>query len=178
MAPAAGTIRRLFAALTQRRFSNRIKSVDALAKLVVFGLQGQRYALRLAVVERIVAVAQITSLPSVPAIVMGVINIQGRVIAVVDVAKRFGLPKREIELSDRLIIARTARRPVALLVSAVFGVIDCPQSQITAGGRILTHAQYLEGVVKIEDGLVMIHDLDTFLSPLEEKQLQHALTPA
>lgn len=152
--------------------------MDALAKLVVFGLQGQRYALRLAAVERIVAVAAITALPSAPTIVMGVINVQGRVIPVVDVGKRFGLSECEIELSDRLIVARTSRRPVALLVAAVFGVIDCSQAQITAAGKVLTHAQYLEGVVKLDDGLVLIHDLDTFLSPLEEKQLQHALTPA
>lgn len=153
-------------------------SVDALAKLVVFGLQGQRYALRLAAVERIVAVAAITALPSAPAIVMGIINLQGRVIPVVDVGKRFGLPEREIELSDRLIVARTSKRPVALLVPVVFGVVDCPQSQITAAGRILDHARYVEGVVKLDDRLAMIHDLDTFLSALEEEQLQQALTPA
>lgn len=152
--------------------------MDALAKLVVFALQGQRYALRLAAVERIVAVAAITALPSAPTIVMGIVNVQGRVIPVVDVSKRFGLPGRDIELSDRLIVARPSRRPVALLVAAVFGVIDCAQAQITAAGRILTHAQYVEGVVKLDDGLVLIHDLDTFLSPLEETQLQQALTPA
>lgn len=152
--------------------------MDALAKLVVFGLQGQRYALRLAAVERIVAVAAVTALPSAPAIVMGIINVQGRVIPVVDVGKRFGLAEREIELSDRLIVARTSRRPVALLVAAVFGVVDCPQSQIMAAGGILNHAQYVEGVVKLDDGLVLIHDLDTFLSTLEEKQLQQALAPA
>lgn len=152
--------------------------MDALAKLVVFGLQGQRYALRLAAVERIVAVAAVTALPSAPAIVMGIINVQGRVIPVVDVGKRFGLSEREIELSDRLIVARTSRRSVALLVAAVFGVVDCPQSQITAAGGILDHAQYVEGVVKLDDGLVLIHDLDTFLSTLEEKQLQQALAPA
>ena len=152
--------------------------MDALAKLIVFGLQGQRYALRLAAVERIFAVAEITALPSAPTIVMGVINVQGRVIPVVDVGKRFGLLERDIELSDRLIVARTSRRSVALLVAAVFGVIDCPQAQITAPGGILAHAQYLDGVVKLDDGLVMIHDLDTFLSPLEESRLQQALTPA
>jgi purine-binding chemotaxis protein CheW len=152
--------------------------VDAFAKLVVFGLQGQRYALRLAAVERIVAVAAITVLPSAPSIVMGIIDVQGRVIPVVDVGKRFGLPEREIELSDRLIVARTSSRPVALLVPVVFGVVACPQSQITVAARILHQAHYVEGVVQLDDGLVMIHDLDTFLSALEEKQLQQALTPA
>jgi purine-binding chemotaxis protein CheW len=150
--------------------------VDAFAKLVVFELQGQRYALRLAAVLRVFAVAEITPLPNAPAIVLGVINVRGRVVPVVDMNTRFGLSPREIELSDCLIVARTSRRPVALLVSAVSGVIDCSQAQIDAADSIVTHAQYVEGVVKLDDGLVLIHDLDTFLSPLEEQHLQQAMT--
>ena len=166
------------AAIVHRSPITRSIIVDALAKLVVFELQDRRYALRLAAVERIVAVAEITALPSAPGIVLGVVNVAGRIVPVVDAASRFGLPAREMELSDRLIIARTSRRPVALLVSGVNGVIDCGQAQLTASGKILAHAPYVEGVVKLPDGLVLIHDLDTFLAPLEERKLQQALAPA
>ena len=147
----------------------------AMVELVVFTLHGQSFALRLGAVERIVRVAQITSLPSAPAIVLGVVNIQGRVVPVVDLCKRFGLPARDIELSDHLIVARTLRRPVALLVAAVKGVIDCLPSQLAPGGDSLPDTQYVEGVLKLEDGLVLIHDLDTFLSPMEDRKLAQAL---
>jgi purine-binding chemotaxis protein CheW len=152
--------------------------VDAVFQFVVFTLHEQRYALRLAAVDRIVRVVEITALPSAPTIVLGVVNVQGRVIPVVDTSRRFGLPPQDVELSDQLIIARTSRRTVALLVAAVLGVIDCSQSQIDAGGAILADTRYVEGVLKLDDGLLLIHDLDTFLSSIEDRQLTHALASA
>lgn len=152
--------------------------MDAFSQLVVFTLHEQAYALRLAAVDRIVRVAEITALPSAPDIVLGVVNIQGRIIPVVDLRKRFALPHRDIELADHLIIARTSRRPVALLVVAVIGVVDFPQSQAIAGEAILVDTPYLEGVLKLDGGLVLIHDLDTCLSPMEDKKLAQALAPA
>jgi purine-binding chemotaxis protein CheW len=152
--------------------------VDSVLQLVVFRLHDQLYALRLEVVDRIVRIAEITALPSAPDIVLGVINIQGRVIPVVDPCRRFGLPQRELELSDQLIIARTSRRVIGLVVAGVDGVVDCPRSQLSEGQAILADARYVEGVLKREDGLIMIHDLDSFLSPLEDKHLSHALASA
>lgn len=149
-----------------------------LLQLVAFTLHDQRYALRLGAVERIVRVAEITALPRAPDIVLGVVNVQGRVIPVINLRKRFGLPESEIELADRLIVARTSCRPVALLVTSVAGVVECPQSQIVDGERILNAARYVEGVLKLDDGLILIHDLDTFLSPLEDQELARALAPA
>jgi len=149
--------------------------VRALFQLVVFTLQEQLYAVRLAAVTRIVRVAEITALPCAPDIVLGVINIQGSIVPVVDLRKRFGLEWRDVELADHLIIARTSLRPVALLVAAVVGVIDVAQSQVIAAAGILSDTTYVEGVLKLDDGLVLIHDLDTFLSPLEDTKLSQAL---
>lgn len=151
--------------------------MDALFQLVVFTLHEQLYALRLGAVSRIVRVAEITALPSAPDIVLGVVNIQGRIVPVVDLRKRFGLEPRDVELDDHLIVARTSRRPVALLVAAVIGVIDCSPSQVVAGEAILADARYVEGVLKLGDGMVLIHDLDTFLSPMEDRRLERALAP-
>ena len=149
--------------------------VDAFFQLVVFTLQEQLYALRLAAVDRIARVAEITALPSAPDIVQGVVNIQGSIVPVISLRRRFGMPDREVELSDHLIFARTSRRAVALLVASVVGVIDCSQAQVAASEAILADAAYVEGVLKLDDGLVLIHDLDTFLSPIEERRLAQAL---
>jgi purine-binding chemotaxis protein CheW len=158
--------------------STHIAIVDTVLQLVVFTLQDQLYALRVSVVERIFRVAEVTALPKAPAIVLGVINVQGRVTPVVGLRRRFGLAERDIELADRLIIARTARRVVALLVDSVEDIVDYMQSNVIDGERILQNAQYVEGVLKTSDGLIMIHDLDTLLSPLEDEQLARALAPA
>ena len=144
-------------------------------QLVVFTLGEQRYGLRLAVVERIVRAVEITALPSAPDIVLGVINVAGRVVPVVNIRKRFGLPDKEMGLDDRLIIARLARRTVALLVDCESAVVEVPQGDIVHASKILPHIDYIDGVAKLGDGMILIHDLDGFLSLEEKRTLDEAM---
>ena len=81
-------------------------------QLVVFFLDGQRYGLHLSTVRRVVRAVEVRALPSAPGIVLGVINIEGRIIPVINVRRRFGLPDKEIDLDDHFIVAATARRTV------------------------------------------------------------------
>lgn len=144
-------------------------------QLVVFALEDQRYALHLSAVERIVRAVEMTPLPKAPEIVIGVINVQGRIIPVFNIRRRFYLPEREIELSDQLIIANTARRTVALVVDTVDGVIERLSEEVTPADQVLPRIEYVEGIVKLENGLVLIHDLDKFLSIDEGTKLDEAL---
>jgi purine-binding chemotaxis protein CheW len=144
-------------------------------QLVVFKLDLQRYALHLPIVERIVPLVEITPLPQAPPIVLGVINVQGRVIPVVDIRQRFRLPERASLLSDRLVLARSADRTLALLVDAVIGVVDCSQSSWAVPDQIHPGLEYLQAVVTLDDGLILIHDIDTFLSSSEGRSLQEAM---
>lgn len=145
--------------------------------ILVFNLDEQRYALRLPAIERIVRVVDITPLPQAPDIVLGVINVRGRVIPVVNLRKRFRLPDREISLSDHLVIAHTAKREVAVVVDAVLGVMERGEEDTTAADKILPDLAYVEGVVRLQDGLILIHNLDTLLSFEEEKTLEQAMAP-
>lgn len=148
------------------------------AQLVVFSLDDSRYALPLEAVERVVRVVDITALPKAPEIILGVVNVQGRVIAVANVRKRFRLSEREPALSDQLVIARTPRRPVALIVDEVMGVLEYSQSEATPAQRIVPGIDYAAGVVKLSDGMVLIHDLGRFLSLDEERDLDEAMAHA
>ncbi len=145
-------------------------------QLVVFSMDGQRYALRLSAVQRVVRAVEVTPLPSAPEIVLGVINIEGRIVPAVNIRRRFGLPHKEIGLNDHLIIARTAKRPVALLVDSVSGVIDASPDGVVESSSILPRMDYVEGVAKLADGMVLIHDLDTFLSLEEDRMLNGAMS--
>lgn len=118
---------------------------------------------------------EISPLPKAPEIVLGVINVQGRIVPVFNVRKRFRLPEREMSLSDQLIVAQTSRRTVAMLADAVSGVVAYPEQQVIAAEKILPGLEYLEGVAKLENGMILIHDLDKFLSLEEEEILGHAL---
>ena len=145
---------------------------------MVFRLDAQGYALYLSVVEKVVRAAEITPLPKAPEIVLGVVNWQGRVVPVVNMRARFGLTAREIDLSDRFIFARTRKRVVALIADSVDGVISRSREDIISPERIVPGMEYIDGVAKIEDGLLLIHDLDKFLSLEEEYGLDRALKSA
>jgi purine-binding chemotaxis protein CheW len=144
-------------------------------QLVVFSLDDQRYAIQLSSVERIFRAVEITPLPKAPEIIFGVVNIQGQIVPVFNIRKRFRLPEREIDLSDQLIIARTAKRIVALIVDGVTGVIERAEQEIISAQKVLPGIEYVEGVMKLEDGMIFIHDLDRFLSLEEEKDLDMSL---
>jgi purine-binding chemotaxis protein CheW len=150
--------------------------LDRPSPLVVFLLGDRRYALHLSAVERVVRMVDITPLPRAPSIVLGVINVRGQVIPVVNARRRFRLPEREITLTDQLVVARTARRLVALVADAATDVIACPERDLIAAARILPEVGYVQGVVKLKDGLVLIHDLDQFLSMEEERVLDQAMS--
>ena len=68
-------------------------------QLVVFALDDQRYALHLSAVDRVVPMVRVTPLPKAPDIVIGVVNVQGRVIPVINMRRRFRLPEREAALT-------------------------------------------------------------------------------
>ncbi len=144
-------------------------------QLIVFCLGEQRYALSLATVEKVVRAVEVTRLPQAPDIVLGIINVQGRVIPLINIRRRFRLPEREMNLTDQIVIAHTVRRPVALVVDAVTGVFEYPEREAVAARDILPDVEYIEGVVKLEDGLILIHNLDRFLSLDEETSLDRAL---
>ena len=146
-------------------------------RFVVFVLDEQRYALALAVVERVVRAAQVTPLPKAPDTVLGVINVQGEIIPVISLRKRNRLPERDLELTDLLVIARTARRKVALVVDEVGGVIACAPHEVLPAEQLMPGIEYVSGVLKREAGIVLIQDLDATLSLSDEKSLESALQP-
>ena len=142
---------------------------------VVFTLDEGHYALDLSVVERIIQSVEITPLPEAPDIVLGIINIKGEIIPVVNIRRRFRLSEKDIEPTNRLIIAHTLKRTVALLVDVVLDVIETPEDRVVKANTVLPGLDYVQGVVKMEDGMILIHDLNKFLSLEEEQTLDTAI---
>jgi purine-binding chemotaxis protein CheW len=149
-----------------------------IAQLVVFRLDERRYALPLTVVDCVVRAVDVTPLPKAPAIVLGAINVQGRVLPVLNVRRRFLLPDREIGPADWFLLAHTARLTVALVVDESEGVIERPQSEIVVSTQIVPGLEPFPGVLRLDDGLVLIHDLERFLSLDEARALDEAMAKA
>ncbi|MFA4956246.1 MAG: chemotaxis protein CheW [Candidatus Methanoperedens sp.] len=144
-------------------------------QIVVFSLDEHRYALKLSTVERIVRVVEVIPLPKAPDIVMGVVNVQGRIIPVLNIRKRFGLPEREIYLSDHLIIAQTSKRSIALLADKVSGVIEYPEQEKATLDTIFPGIEYVEAIIKQEEGMIQIIKLETILSAEVAKSMEDGM---
>jgi purine-binding chemotaxis protein CheW len=145
-------------------------------QIVVFTLDQQLYALPLTTVVRVIHAVEITHLPKAPDIISGIVNVRGQIIPVIDVRKLFGLISRELIPDDQLIIADTGKRLVALLVEQVSGIRNITHQQHVNTKETLPFAEYIRGVVKIEDELILIYDLEQFLNLDEEKELELALS--
>lgn len=143
--------------------------------LIVFTLEGQHLALDLARVERIVPAAEIAPLPDSPAGVRGVINVQGKIVPVFDLRVRFGLPPRELRLSDHFVVAHTTLRTVALIVDTAAGVVRRDPQNVTPVSDIMPGLRSIEGVMKIDGDMVLIHDLEAFLTAEARAALEMAM---
>ena len=147
-------------------------------QLVAFILGEQQYALPLTSVQRVVRMVEVTPLPKAPAVVLGVIDLQGNIIPVMSMRKRFGMAEPETSLSDQLIVAQAGARSVALVVNSVTGVVERTAEEVTDAEKIVPGSQYVEGITRLESGILFIHDLDRFLSKKEEQQLDGLLARA
>jgi purine-binding chemotaxis protein CheW len=122
-----------------------------------------------------VRAAEVTPLPLAPEVVLGAIDIEGRVLPVFSLRRRFGLTERAIEPSDQFLIARTRQRTVALVIDAAQGLIGHPAADIVDAKHIEGSLEQIQGVIPLEGGMLLIQDLDKLLSPDEERALEKAL---
>jgi purine-binding chemotaxis protein CheW len=144
-------------------------------QIVEFTLDELSFALSLPAVEKVIHAVEIRHLPKAPEIITGIINVKGQIIPVADIRKRFGLGAREIDPDNRLIIADTGKRQVAILVDTVTGIMDLAPGQLSVAKETLPFSEHIRGVAKVDNGLILIFDLDRFLSLDEEKELDQAL---
>jgi purine-binding chemotaxis protein CheW len=142
---------------------------------VIFSLDEGRYALRLTAVERIVRAAHVTHLPGAPDMVLGAIDVAGRVLPVFNLRRKFRLPERTVDPTDQFLIARTVQRTVVLHIDSAQGVFERPATALINIGSIAPNLAHIEGVIQLEDSLVLIHDLEQFLSPEEALSLDKAM---
>ena len=126
------------------------------------------------VVERVVRAVEFTPLPNAPPAVVGVINLQGRVVPVVSLRRRLGLRDRELELDDELLVVHDGPRTLALWVDSVQGVVSCPPQAAVGAADIAADLPDFETAVKLADGLVLVQDLARLLSPEERRRYDEA----
>ena len=146
-----------------------------MAEFVVFRLEATNIGLRASTIERVVHAVEVTPLPRAPDIALGVINVRGTMVPVVNLRKRLGLSDRELALSDLFVIARTTERSLAIVADSVDGVFEYAESAITDPSTLLPGIEQIAGIANRKDGIIFIHDLDLFLSLNEAASLDSAI---
>jgi len=142
---------------------------------LLFSIENQRFVIPLSQVEKIVRAVEIIPLPKAPDVVEGIINVQGRILPVVNLRKRFGLPLRPLDVRDHFIVCMTPRRTLAVLVDMVMDIVQISEERIVDQKNIVEGAKYVKGALKLDDGVVLIQDLENLLSLEEDQMLDLAL---
>ena len=138
--------------------------MDSSESYVIFRIDGQRYGIPSNRVQRVVRIVAITELPGLPEFVLGVINVQGKIIPVISMRLRYGLPERLVELSDQLVIVQMDTHCCAVVADAVEGVCACGAHAITEIDEIMETTPFLKGVAKQPEGMVLLIDTEKLLS--------------
>jgi purine-binding chemotaxis protein CheW len=135
-------------------------------QLVVFNLAEEAYAVDIAVVREIIQMQSITHVPGTPHSVEGVINLRGSVIPIVDLRKRFKLNGVDKDKDTRIVVVSCKGQDVGVIVDSVAEVLRIPVDSIEPSSSVFTeeHLEYLLGIVKTTDKLIILLDMDQVLS--------------
>jgi purine-binding chemotaxis protein CheW len=118
---------------------------------------------------------EITKVPRAPEFVEGVINLRGKVIPIIDLRKRFGLESREHDKHTRIIVIEISNMIVGFVVDSVSEVLRIPADTVEPPPPVVAglESEYISGVGKLADRLLILLDLDRLLSGEEQHQLGH-----
>jgi len=144
-----------------------------LLQLVTFRLGNEEFSLDILRVQEIIRHMELTRVPRTPDFVDGVINLRGRVIPVLDLRKRFGLPSEERTNETRIIVVDVDNKTVGLKVDAVSEVLRPPADTVEPAPAIVTgvESDYIKGVGKLEGRLLILLDVEKILTRTERDAL-------
>ena len=145
-------------------------------QLVVFHVGPELYGVDIGRVHEIIRLQTVTRVPRAPSYVEGVINLRGKVIPVVDLRRRFGLPTAEHTRASRIVVVDVGEQVVGMIVDAVNQVVRLDTATVEAPGAVVTGADnaYVQGIAKLTDRLVLLLDLDGVFSREDRRALDAA----
>ncbi len=146
---------------------------DPVIQLVTFHLQDETYGINVMQVQEVLRVSEIAPVPGAPPYVLGIINLRGNVVTVIDTRGRFGLPPGEIDDSSRIVIIESDKQVVGILVDSVAEVVELRSSQIDSAPNVGNEesSRYIQGVATLQDQLLIVVDLNKLLTNDEWREV-------
>ena len=148
-------------------------------QVVGFRIGNETYGVRIGSVREIVRVPEITSVPSAPDTVEGVINLRGKIIPVMDLRKRFGQLDMRPDKKNRILVVELENKLVGLIVNAASEVLKIAPSEIEPPGTVFAEGEssYVTGVGKLKGRLIILLDINKLLQRSEIKRLEEVAEP-
>ncbi|MGD8957299.1 MAG: chemotaxis protein CheW [Chromatiaceae bacterium] len=149
------------------------KAGDTVTKFVTFRLMDETYGIDVMQVQEVLRVTEIAPVPGAAEFVLGIINLRGNVVTVIDTRTRFGLPTTEQDEASRIVIIEAEDQVIGILVDSVAEVVELHESEISPAPQTGNeeNSRYIQGVVSREDDLLIVIDLNRFLSEQEWSEM-------
>ncbi len=143
-------------------------------QLVIFRLAGEEFGLEISQVREMMRMQDVTPMPKAPEFIEGVINLRGQIVAVMELARRFELPVTERSEKTRIVVVEVKENTVGLIVDEVPEVLRISSINIDPTPEMIesqVHADFIKGVGKLEDRLIILLNAEKILSHEELKQV-------
>lgn len=155
--------------------NQQLTSFDSENQYVSFNLDEEEYGIEVLLVQEIIRYQRPTKVPNASSLVQGVINFRGKVIPLIDMRAKFHMATREYDTFTVIIVLEVKGKTVGLVVDRVYDIVSLPEGSIQAADDDFIKdlkAEYLKGMGKLDDRLILLLEPDKILSFEEFRQVQ------
>ena len=149
-------------------------SDDHILQWVTFRLDNETYGINVMQVQEVLRYTEIAPVPGAPSYVLGIINLRGNVVTVIDTRQRFGLDSAEVTDNTRIVIIEADKQVVGIMVDSVAEVVYLRQSEVETAPNVGNDesAKFIQGVCNKNGELLILVELDKMMSEEEWSELE------
>ena len=150
----------------------KVSENDPVLQWVTFRMDNETYGINVMQVQEVLRVTEIAPVPGAASHVLGIINLRGNVVTVIDTRKRFGLSQRDLDDATRIVIIEASDQVVGMLVDSVSEVVYLRVSEIESAPNVGNeeNSKFIQGVCNRNDELLILVDLNKLLTEDEWKK--------
>lgn len=142
-------------------------------KMLIFGLDGEKYSTDIKAVERILGYEEPTLLPDAPSFVKGVINYEDGILPIISLSEKFNLGLDKESDTRQIIVVKRQEKKFGIIVENVYEVRDIDESLIEEAPAITgsKERKYIGGLIRLENNIVILLDLEKILTTQDEENI-------